>query len=192
MKAGAHVSKTSKPPTATSTPRSLEDRLRAQINSTFVCYEVPTPSQVSADTGKPSKRVELAGAWPHLCQTSTDEALWGITPPPVPIAQQSDDACTASEPPTAGVRTVHNHSVEVVNGRPSTSAACILDVARAPFSLLFRLAKRSGSDAAFSRSLLSSMFPCVPLIPGINANGFSQCKSLVLVPLLLQVVGCHC
>eukprot|EP00892_Ulva_mutabilis_P010256 jgi/Ulvmu1/7602/UM038_0027.1 len=159
LKGGSHIAKSPRAPTVASVKRPLEERLQAQLKSTFVCYEVPTPSKFTADRGKPSMTVQLSGSWQQAA-FADDGSPRHVLSGDVAEIHHSDEGCNQDEV-AMDTRMLGDHAVELVNGKPTTSSASILDLAQTSFSVLFSLGIKSGSGKAFSGSTLSSL-PAVP------------------------------
>lgn len=136
----------------------LEDRLRTQLGNTFVCYEVPTPSQVMLDPDATDKRIHLGRAWPDfVCQPCAgDASSHGVSQASeVTRERQHVDDVLPGEDAEKDAPAKYETPIEVLHGRPSRNSTAILDLRKASFPVLFSLSRNSGSERALSSSILS-------------------------------------
>lgn len=160
-KAGTTAQKAQPRGPSAAAKRPLEERLQAQLDNTFICYEVPTPSQPTVESGKKPKMLHLRCTWPELADHShlKDAEMDNLSLQHSCVDSQGADCKEGGTASRDELKKVSSSTVEIVQGQPSSSSVCVLDLASASFPLLFSLSRRSGSDLALSGGMLSSMQP---------------------------------
>lgn len=167
VKAGVNVSKPQGRTASAASKRPLEDRLKAQLSNAFVCYEIPTPSQITSDPERPKKKMCMLSAWPEFVhQSSAEDASWNGIPKTSPATsiQQQDDIREMRGSTVQPIHSNGDNSIELLHGRPSSSSCGILDLSKASYPALFCLARNSGSENALSGGILSSACPSTVLL----------------------------